>query len=307
MRHRRPAQRRQVHPLQRPDQGRHRGRELPVLHHRAERRHRRAARPAPRRSWRRSSSPSASSRRSSSSSTSPAWSPARPRAKASATSSSPTSARPTRSSTSCAASRTTNVIHVAGKVDPVADIEVIQTELCLADLATVEKSAARATPRSPRPAATRKRQAPGRRARPSARPRSNEAQPVRSIAFSKEEQAVLKPLCLITAKPAMFVANVAEDGFENNPLPRPAARLRRQAARAGGRDLRQDRGRARRHGRGRPADVPRRDGPGRAGPGPPDPRRVHAARPADLLHRRRRRKCAPGRSTSATPRRRRPA
>jgi GTP-binding protein YchF len=45
----------------------------------------------------------------------------------------------------------------------------------------------------------------------------NEVRPVRSIAFSREEQAVLKPLCLITAKPAMFVANVAEDGFENNP------------------------------------------------------------------------------------------
>ena len=60
-----------------------------------------------------------SCRRSSSSSTSPAWSPARRRARASATSSSPTSARPTRSRTWCAASRTTNVVHVAGKVDPV--------------------------------------------------------------------------------------------------------------------------------------------------------------------------------------------
>jgi GTP-binding protein YchF len=46
----------------------------------------------------------------------------------------------------------------------------------------------------------------------------NEAMPVRGIAFSREEQVVLKPLCLITAKPAMFVANVAEDGFTNNPL-----------------------------------------------------------------------------------------
>ena len=46
----------------------------------------------------------------------------------------------------------------------------------------------------------------------------DQALPVRSIAFSKEEQAVLKPLCLITAKPAMFVGNVAEDGFENNPF-----------------------------------------------------------------------------------------
>jgi len=44
-----------------------------------------------------------------------------------------------------------------------------------------------------------------------------EAKPARGIPFSKEEQAVLKPLCLITAKPAMFVGNVAENGFENNP------------------------------------------------------------------------------------------
>jgi hypothetical protein len=46
----------------------------------------------------------------------------------------------------------------------------------------------------------------------------NEAQPVRSIEFSEAEQALLKPLCLITAKPAMFVGNVSEDGFENNPF-----------------------------------------------------------------------------------------
>ena len=46
----------------------------------------------------------------------------------------------------------------------------------------------------------------------------NEARPVRSIDFSKEERVVLKPLCLITAKPAMVVGNVAENGFENNPL-----------------------------------------------------------------------------------------
>ena len=73
MRHRGPAQRRQVHPLQCPHQGRHRGRELPVLHHRAECRHRRAARPAPDGAGGRSSSPSGSCRRSSSSSTSRAW------------------------------------------------------------------------------------------------------------------------------------------------------------------------------------------------------------------------------------------
>jgi PTH1 family peptidyl-tRNA hydrolase len=106
MRHRRPAQRRQVHPVQRPDQGRHRGGELSLLHHRAERRHRRSARSAPGRSCPPSSSRRRCSRPSSSSSTSPAWWPAPARAKAWATSSWPTSAKPTPSSTWCAASTT---------------------------------------------------------------------------------------------------------------------------------------------------------------------------------------------------------
>ena len=109
-----------------------------------------------------------------------------------------------------------NVIHVAGKVDPIADIEVIQTELCLADLSTVEKSLVRYT-----------KVAKAGQDKDAARlvdvlkkceAALNEARPVRSIDFSKEELVVLKPLCLITAKPAMFVGNVAEDGFENNPF-----------------------------------------------------------------------------------------
>ncbi len=108
-----------------------------------------------------------------------------------------------------------NVIHVAGKVDPIADIEVIQTELCLADLSTVEKTIQRAqkTARAGDKDAQKllvlleKCQAA-----------LNEAKPVRTLDLSKEERALLKPLFLITAKPAMFVGNVAEDGFENNPL-----------------------------------------------------------------------------------------
>jgi ribosome-binding ATPase len=108
-----------------------------------------------------------------------------------------------------------NVIHVAGKVDPIADIEVIQTELCLADLSTVEKSLIRygkvAKSGGDKEAqrlvdVLHKCQAA-----------LDQARPVRGIAFSKEELVVLKPLCLITAKPAMFVANVAETGFTNNP------------------------------------------------------------------------------------------
>ena len=119
-----------------------------------------------------------------------------------------------------------NVIHVANKIDPVADIEVIQTELCLADLATVEKSLARYTKVAKAGNDKEAKRLVDVLAKCDAA--LNEARPVRSIAFSKEEQAVLKPLCLITAKPAMFVANVAENGFENNPH---LDRLREVAAR----------------------------------------------------------------------------
>ena len=109
-----------------------------------------------------------------------------------------------------------NVIHVAGKVDPISDIEVIQTELCLADLATVEKSLARYTKVAK--AGNDKEAQRLVDVLLKCQKALDEARPVRSIAFSKEELAVLKPLCLITAKPAMFVSNVDERGFENNPL-----------------------------------------------------------------------------------------
>src|SRR4030095_14212652 len=104
----------------------------------------------------------------------------------------------------------------AGRIDPVADIEVIQTELCLADLATVDTSVARYSKVAKAGGDKGARRLVDGLAKCEAA--LNEAQPVRSIRFSKEELAVLRPLCLITAKPAMFVANVAEDGFEHNPL-----------------------------------------------------------------------------------------
>src|SRR5215212_7055868 len=108
-----------------------------------------------------------------------------------------------------------NVIHVAGRIDPVADIEVIQTELCLADMATVEKSLARYT----KVAKSGNDKEAQRLVDVLAKCMAalDQGRPVRSIGFSKEEQVVLKPFCLITAKPAMFVANVDEGGFENNP------------------------------------------------------------------------------------------
>jgi hypothetical protein len=108
-----------------------------------------------------------------------------------------------------------NVIHVNGRVDPIADIEVIQTELCLADLGTVEKSLHRynKTARS-----GDKEAAALVKVLEKCQAALDQALPVRSIPFSKEELVILKPLCLITAKPAMFVGNVDEAGFENNPF-----------------------------------------------------------------------------------------
>jgi GTP-binding protein YchF len=121
-----------------------------------------------------------------------------------------------------------NVIHVAGKVDPVSDIEVIQTELCLADLSTVEKSLQRNTKLAKAGGDKEAQRLVSVLNRCHAA--LNEGKPVRSLSFSKEELAVLKPLCLITAKPAMYVANVAEDGFQNNPL---LDRLKDYASREG--------------------------------------------------------------------------
>ena len=109
-----------------------------------------------------------------------------------------------------------NVIHVAGKVDPIADIEVIQTELCLADLGTVDKALQRYTKAAK--SGNDKEAAKMAQLLPKVQAALNEGQPVRALDFTDEEKALLKPLCLITAKPAMFVGNVAEDGFENNPL-----------------------------------------------------------------------------------------
>jgi len=108
-----------------------------------------------------------------------------------------------------------NVVHVAGKVDPIADIEVIQTELCLADLAAVEKALHRVskTARSGDKESVRLVSILER-----CEAALNEGKPVRTLEFTKEEMPLLKQFFLITAKPAMFVANVSEDGFENNAL-----------------------------------------------------------------------------------------
>jgi GTP-binding protein YchF len=109
-----------------------------------------------------------------------------------------------------------NVIHVAGKVDPVSDIEVIQTELCLADLSTVEKSLVR-TAKVAKAGGDKEAQRLLEVLK-KCEAALDDGRPVRAVDWSKEERVVLKPLGLITAKPAMFVANVAEDGFVDNPF-----------------------------------------------------------------------------------------
>lgn len=107
-----------------------------------------------------------------------------------------------------------NVVHVAGRVDPIADIETIATELALADLATVEKAIARDS---------KKAKSGDKEAirlleiLSLLREHLNAGKPARSIGFDKETLALIKPLCLLTVKPAMYVANVAESGFVNNP------------------------------------------------------------------------------------------
>ncbi|MCX7139895.1 MAG: redox-regulated ATPase YchF [Proteobacteria bacterium] len=108
-----------------------------------------------------------------------------------------------------------NVVHVSGKIDPISDIETINTELALADLATVEKTMARYS----KVARSGDKEAQRIMAvMEKVLPVLNEARPARSLALSKEEQQVLQPLCLMTAKPAMYVANVDEKGFRDNPL-----------------------------------------------------------------------------------------
>ncbi|TLM79581.1 redox-regulated ATPase YchF [Microbulbifer harenosus] len=107
-----------------------------------------------------------------------------------------------------------NVIHVANRVHPVADIEVINTELALADLDTVEK----ALQRYSRAAKGQDKHAIRMKALlEKIQPHLNEAKPLRSFGLDTDELADLRELSLLTIKPTMYIANVDEDGFENNP------------------------------------------------------------------------------------------
>ena len=242
-RNRRTAQRRQVHPLQRPHadaQGR--GGELSRS---ARSSPTSASSPCPTRASSRSRSsrsPSGSSRPRSSSSTSPASSRARRRARASATSSSSTSARSTRSSRSCAASRTRTSSTSPAHLDPVADIETIKTELVLADLETVTRA---------RDKLEKLARGGDKEAKESlavadkllAAPERRQARAHRSPCRA-EETDVARRFFLLTMKPMLFACNVAEDELATAESASPHV----AAVRTVRRDARRHRGRRRLRG-----------------------------------------------------------
>ena len=107
-----------------------------------------------------------------------------------------------------------NVVHVAGKVDPLSDIEVINTELALADMETVEKTLQREN---------KKAKSGDKEAIALAalceriQKHLDTGAPVRTLGLDADDLTIIKPLCLITVKPVMYIANVDEKGFENNP------------------------------------------------------------------------------------------
>ncbi len=107
------------------------------------------------------------------------------------------------------------VVHVAGTVDPRSDMETINTELALADLESVSKALARTA----KQAKTGDKEARTRQALlERVAQHLDEGKPVRSLSLTEEERGMLRDLFLLTAKPILYIANVDEDGLENNPL-----------------------------------------------------------------------------------------
>ncbi len=107
-----------------------------------------------------------------------------------------------------------NIIHVAGRVDPQEDVDVINTELALSDLETCEKAIFRVGKRAKGGDADAKFEL---KVLEKVLPHLNEGELLRSVEFSKEEHAAIAYMNFLTLKPTMYIANVSEDGFENNP------------------------------------------------------------------------------------------
>lgn len=107
-----------------------------------------------------------------------------------------------------------NIVHVAGKIDPLGDIETINTELALADLESVD----RAWQKSSKKAKTGDKDAQIETAwYEQLKQHLDSGSPVRTLPLTPEQQVIIKPLNLLTAKPVLYIANVSEDGFTSNP------------------------------------------------------------------------------------------
>jgi GTP-binding protein YchF len=118
-----------------------------------------------------------------------------------------------------------NVVHVAGKVSPLDDIEVINTELALADLESVEKAITKAT----RDAKSGDKVAKARlELLGTMRDHLDSGQPVRAMSLDKDQKLMVRDLQLLTSKPTMYIANVSEDGFDNNPALEAVQKLAEQ-------------------------------------------------------------------------------
>lgn len=108
-----------------------------------------------------------------------------------------------------------NVVHVAGKIDPISDIEVINTELALADMATVEKALLRSVKAAK---SGNKDELARKQLLEHVLKHLDSGSPVRAMALSEDEKDRIKELCLLTIKPTMYIANVQDDGFVDNHL-----------------------------------------------------------------------------------------
>lgn len=108
-----------------------------------------------------------------------------------------------------------NVVHVAGKVDPVSDIEVINTELALADMASVERALLKVSKASK---SGNKDDIAKKQVLERVFTHLDAGQPARGLNLGEDEKLLIKDLCLLTLKPTMYIANVQDDGFTDNPL-----------------------------------------------------------------------------------------
>lgn len=175
-----------------------------------------------------------------------------------------------------------DIVHVSGKVDPIADIETIDTELALADLDSVEKALNRAE----RSAKAGEKDAIARKpVLQKLHAGLSEGQPGRALGLDEEERVLVRDLFLLTLKPVMYVANVLEDGFENNPhLEAVRARAATEGAEVVPVSAAIEEELAQLDDADRDTFWP--TSAWTNGPQPGDPRGLQAARPADLLHRR---------------------